>query len=68
MSRQTVSGYSSSHFCPRCVHGETLTHAQSCLATENQTQPHGGIEGKIALNEHTSLGNSGNTTKSTSFD
>ena len=27
-----------------------------------------GIEGKIALNEHTSLGDSGNTTKSTSFD
>ena len=42
-------------------------HAQSCLATENQTQPHGGIEGKIDLNEHTSLGDSGNTTKSTSF-
>ena len=65
MSRQTVSGYSSSHFCPRCVHGETLTHAQSCLATENQTQPHGGIEGKIALNGHTSLGDIGNTTTST---
>ena len=43
-------------------------HAWSCLATENQTQPHGGIEGKIALNEHTSLRDSGNTTKSTSFD
>lgn len=68
MSTQTVSGYSSSHFWPRCVDGETQTYAQSCLATENQTQPHGGIEGKIALNEHTSLGDSGNTTKSTSFD
>ena len=68
MSRQAASGYSSSHVWPCCVHGETQTHAQSCLATENKTQPHGGIEGKIALNEQTSLGDIGNTTKSTSFD